>query len=210
MEEKTPYRKRPRTRSANYSGTPPAELPPGKRGNFSTDDKSSPEGRSSEPLGQAERNKTDDTEQIPPRIDETTDEGPVSLIDLTTATCRPKVQPYSNWNEYLDKTFDDHGTQSTILKEHISEKLSGMLNVLTEVNQRELTRDRRAIPVESPDGTKKTFIPSQQRTKLWRCNPRRYALMTQKCLHSSRNPKKLTNMLRNNELNESKRRGDWK
>ena len=75
------------------------------------------------------------------------DEEPVSSIDLTTAVRWPKVLSYSTWNEYLEKTFDDHGTQSDNLKEHISAKLSGMLNLLTEVNQRELTQDRRAIPV---------------------------------------------------------------
>ena len=165
--EKTPSRKRPRTTEKNdqFDSPPPAELPPGKQGNFSTDEENSPNGSSSELPGEAERNERIDTELILPRNDELMDEGPVSLIDLTTATRRPKVRPYLNWNEYLEETFDDHGTQSDNLKEHISAKLSGMLNVLTEVNQRELTRDRRAIPVKSPNGTNKTFIPSQHRLK---------------------------------------------
>ena len=164
MEEETPSRKRPRTRSDDYSGTPPAERSPGRDGIFNSDEGS--QNGSPPPLpGLAARNENDNTAQIPPGIDDTMDEGPVSLIDLTTATRRPKVQPYSNWNEYLKEIFDDLGTQSTILKEHISGKISGMLNLLTEVNQKELTRDRRALPVESPNGTVKTFIPSQHRTK---------------------------------------------
>ena len=158
--ENTPSRKRPRTKDP-YESTPPAELPPGKDGTFSSEEEEPEEDSPPGPSGQAERNETDDTEGIPPRIDENMDEGPVSLIDLTTATRRPKVQPYSNWNEYLKEIFDDLGTQSTILKEHISGKISGMLNLLTEVNQKELTRDRRAIPVKAQMELKKpSFHPS--------------------------------------------------
>ena len=167
MEQKTPSWRRPRTRTTNYSGTPPVDKPPGKRGNFSSDEEASDkeeEPQVDSPLrqsGQAASDKTNDTAQIPRENDNSMDEEPVSLIDLPPVFRRPKVPPYSNWNEYLEETFDDHGTQSDNLKEHISAKLSGMLNLLTEVNQRELTRDRRAIPVESPNGTKKpSFYPS--------------------------------------------------
>ena len=133
MEQKTPSRRRPRTRTTNYSGTPPVELPPGKDGNFTSDEESqkdSPTG----PFGQAASDKTNETAQISRENDDSMDEGPVSLIVLTTVFRRPKVPSYSSWNEYLEETFDYHGTQATNLKEHISTKLSGMLNVLTEVN----------------------------------------------------------------------------
>ena len=74
MENKTPSQRRPRTRNTNYSGTPPVDKPPGKRGNFSSYEEveerepevDSPLGQS----GQAASNETNETAQNPRENDD--------------------------------------------------------------------------------------------------------------------------------------------